>query len=196
VVDARAEWDRVSEELERGFGNEPHLVSVDQLLSFAPTTTTRRSWRDRTSIFYCRAFYRNRSRLVVVFLSEAYENKPWCSGVEFRAIRDIIKSRDQQRIMFVRMDDGVVEGTFSLDGAIDARQHTPQEVARMISALTYCPNLFLCIVRLFDRPSSGLANQTISRKFSPTSVHERPNTTENRGEPDTREQDDSTTYGT
>jgi hypothetical protein len=76
--------------------------------------------------------YRNRSRLVVVFLSEAYENKPWCAGVEFRAIRDNIKSGDQQRIMFVRMDDGVVEGTFSLDGAIDARQHSPQEVARMI----------------------------------------------------------------
>jgi hypothetical protein len=32
--------------------------------------------------------------------------------------------------------------------------------------------------------------------FSPTSVHERPNTTENRGVPDTREQDDSTTCTT
>jgi hypothetical protein len=76
--------------------------------------------------------YRNRSRLVVVFLSEAYENKPWCSGVEFRAIRDIIKARDQQRIMFVRTDDGTVKGTFSLDGALDARHHSPTEIAKMI----------------------------------------------------------------
>jgi hypothetical protein len=76
--------------------------------------------------------YRQRSRLVVVFLSEAYENKPWCSGVEFRAIREIIKSRDQQRVMFVRTDDGAVKGTFSLDGALDARNHSSDEIARMI----------------------------------------------------------------
>jgi hypothetical protein len=76
--------------------------------------------------------YRNRSRLVVVFLSEAYESKPWCAGVEFRAIRDIIKFRDQQRIMFVRMDDAAVRGTFTLDGAVDARHHSPNEIARMI----------------------------------------------------------------
>ena len=34
------------------------------------------------------------------------------------------------------------------------------------------------------------------RNFSPTSVHERPNTTENRGVPETREQNDSTTCRT
>src|SRR6266850_872054 len=34
------------------------------------------------------------------------------------------------------------------------------------------------------------------KNFSPTSVHERPNTTENRGGPETREQDDSTTCRT
>jgi len=48
------------------------------------------------------------------------------------SLRDIIRSRDQQRIMFVQMDDSAVEGTFSLDGAIDARQHSPDEIARMI----------------------------------------------------------------
>src|SRR5437773_1530072 len=40
-------------------------------------------------------------------------------------------------------------------------------------------------------PSLG-ANEN----FSPTSVQERPNTTENRGVPETREQDDSTTCRT
>jgi hypothetical protein len=76
--------------------------------------------------------YGNRSRLVVVFLSEAYETKPWCGGVEFRAIRQILMDRDQQRIMFVRMDDGAVKGTFRLDGAVDARRRTAEELARMI----------------------------------------------------------------
>jgi hypothetical protein len=76
--------------------------------------------------------YGNRSRLVVVFLSEAYETKPWCGGVEFRAIRQILMDRDQQRIMFVRMDDGAVKGTFRLDGAVDARHRTANEIARMI----------------------------------------------------------------
>lgn len=76
--------------------------------------------------------YRDRSRLVVVFLSEAYERKQWCAGVEFRAIREIIKSREGQRVMFIRMDDGAVQGVFSLDGAIDARNHSPHEIAQMI----------------------------------------------------------------
>jgi hypothetical protein len=35
------------------------------------------------------SIYRN-ARLNVVFLSEHYERKRWCSGIEFRAIRDII----------------------------------------------------------------------------------------------------------
>ena len=76
--------------------------------------------------------YGDRSRLLVVFLSEAYETKPWCGGVEFRAIRQILMDRDQQRIMFVRMDDGAVKGTFRLDGAVDARHRTADEIARMI----------------------------------------------------------------
>lgn len=76
--------------------------------------------------------YRDRSRLIVVFLCEAYERKEWCANVEFRAIRDIIKKRDTQRIMFVRMDEGAVKGTFSLDGAIDASRHSAEDVAHMI----------------------------------------------------------------
>ena len=76
--------------------------------------------------------YGDRSRLVVVFLSEAYETKPWCGGVEFRAIRQILMDRESQRIMFVRLGDGAVKGTFRLDGAVDARHRTADEIARMI----------------------------------------------------------------
>ena len=76
--------------------------------------------------------YGDRSRMVVVFLSEAYETKPWCGGVEFRAIRQILMNRESQRIMFVRVGDGAVKGTFGLDGAVDAQHRTADEIARMI----------------------------------------------------------------
>ena len=75
--------------------------------------------------------YRNRAKLIVVFLSADYKRKNWC-GIEFRAIRDIISERKNNRIMFVRTDDGVVEGVFATDGYVDARRHDAATLARYI----------------------------------------------------------------
>lgn len=75
--------------------------------------------------------YRNRSRLIVVFLCEKYQEKDWC-GIEFRAIKEIIKEREHEKLMFIKMDEGKVEGVFSTDGYIDGRAHTPAEVAGFI----------------------------------------------------------------
>ena len=75
--------------------------------------------------------YRNRSKLVVVFLSTDYQRKNWC-GIELRAIRDIIGEREHNRIMFVRTDEGAVEGVFATDGFVDARQHSPEALACFI----------------------------------------------------------------
>lgn len=75
--------------------------------------------------------YRNRSRLIVVFLCEKYQEKDWC-GIEFRAIREIIKERKDQRVMFIKMDDGQVDGVFSTDGYIDGRTHDTREMAAFI----------------------------------------------------------------
>lgn len=75
--------------------------------------------------------YRNRSKLVVVFLSSDYQRKDWC-GIEFRAIRDIIAQREHNRIMFIRTDDGDVEGVFATDGYVDARRFEPALVAQFI----------------------------------------------------------------
>ena len=49
-----------------------------------------------------------------------------------------------------------------------------------------------------DQPSPAWPRTQLEGRpnFSPTSVHERPNTIENRGVPETREQDDSTTCRT
>jgi len=69
--------------------------------------------------------------MIVVFLCAEYADKQWC-GLEWRAIRDIIKSKENERIMFVRFDDANVEGVFSIDGYIDANKFTPAQVADFI----------------------------------------------------------------
>ena len=75
--------------------------------------------------------YRNRSELVVVYLCEKYSEKQWC-GIEWRAIRDLIKIKKGNQIMFVRFDDAAIDGVFSIDGYIDARLHAPSKVAEFI----------------------------------------------------------------
>lgn len=75
--------------------------------------------------------YRNRSKLIVVFISADYERKNWC-GIEFRAIRDIIAERQHDRIMFIRTDDGAVEGVFATDGYVDARRFSSETIAGFI----------------------------------------------------------------
>lgn len=75
--------------------------------------------------------YRKRSALVVVFLCKEYAQKQWC-GLEWRAIRDIIKNRNDDQIMFVRFDDEPVEGLFSIDGYLDARTYSPENVAEFV----------------------------------------------------------------
>lgn len=76
--------------------------------------------------------YRNRSKLIVVFLGEDYQRKDWCD-VEFRAIREIIMGREDQRGMFVRVDDGAVDGVFRTDGYVDARRFVPAQIAQFIA---------------------------------------------------------------
>lgn len=77
------------------------------------------------------SIYRERSKLVVVFLCEKYQEKEWC-GLEFRAISEIIKKKDYGKVMFIKMDEGRVEGVFETDGYIDGNSHSPSEVAEFI----------------------------------------------------------------
>lgn len=75
--------------------------------------------------------YRNNSELIVVFLCAEYSKKQWC-GLEWRAIRDIIKAKENKRIMFVRFDNTDVDGVFSIDGYIDANKLSETEVSKFI----------------------------------------------------------------
>lgn len=75
--------------------------------------------------------YRNNADLVVVFLCKEYSHKQWC-GLEWRAIRDIIKSKENDKIMFIRFDNAEIEGVFSIDGYIDANHYSEEEVSKFI----------------------------------------------------------------
>ncbi|MCQ2038215.1 MULTISPECIES: TIR domain-containing protein [Stutzerimonas stutzeri subgroup] len=77
------------------------------------------------------SIYRKNSGLVVVFLCKEYAEKEWC-GLEWRAVRDIIKCKDDDRIMFIRFDSAEIDGLFSIDGYIDASKFSEEEVARFI----------------------------------------------------------------
>lgn len=75
--------------------------------------------------------YRHNSNLVVVFLCKEYAEKEWC-GLEWRAVRDIIKSKDNDKIMFIRFDSEEIDGVFSIDGYIDANKHPEEKIAQFI----------------------------------------------------------------
>jgi hypothetical protein len=76
--------------------------------------------------------YRNRSKLIVVFLCEKYQDKKWC-GLEFGAIREMIMEKEINKIMYIRLDAGHVDGVFNTDGYIDGTRFTSQQLANFIN---------------------------------------------------------------
>lgn len=75
--------------------------------------------------------YHDCSKLVVVFICRDYEQKEWC-GLEWRAIRDLIKKKRSQNLMLFRFDDAEMAGLLSIDGYIDLRDRTPEDAVRAI----------------------------------------------------------------
>ena len=75
--------------------------------------------------------YHDNSDLIVVFLSEDYASKE-CCGLEWRAIRDIIKQRRDATVMLLRLDQTPVPGLFGIDGYIDVALWPAAQVAEAI----------------------------------------------------------------
>lgn len=75
--------------------------------------------------------YLKNSDLIVVFLSDDYESKMWC-GIEWRAVRSFINSRNDETVMFVRADNATVPGVFAHDGYIDMAKFPPEQVAEFV----------------------------------------------------------------
>lgn len=76
--------------------------------------------------------YHDSSDLIVVFLSGDYAAKEWC-GLEWRAIRDIIKQRRDAQVMLLRLDQEPVPGLFGIDGYIDVTGWSPSQTAEAIT---------------------------------------------------------------
>jgi nucleoside phosphorylase len=82
---------------------------------------------------YLQTLYHDQSALIAVFLCADYERKDWCGGVEWRAVKDLIKRREGAAIMPLRFDNTEIPGLFSTDGYIWLGGHRdPAEVAALI----------------------------------------------------------------
>lgn len=75
--------------------------------------------------------YHDNSQLIVVFICAEYESKEWC-GLEWRAIRDLLKKGRNEDIMILRFDTDETSGLFSIDGYVDVSDRPPAEAAKMI----------------------------------------------------------------
>ena len=77
------------------------------------------------------SFYHDHAELIVPFLCADYERKEWC-GLEWRAIKDLIKRRQRQTIMPMRFDNTPIPGLYGSDGYVDLKSRTPQDAAELI----------------------------------------------------------------
>jgi hypothetical protein len=118
--EARPLVERISQELERRLGPNTYFYDNNYVSQLAQPSLD----------ILLQGVYR-RAKLDVVFLSTDYQKKDWC-GVEFRAVREIILARENSRVMFVRTDEGTVEGVFKTDGYVDARKFEPAKIADFI----------------------------------------------------------------
>jgi hypothetical protein len=80
---------------------------------------------------YLQHLYHDESELIAVFLSAHYERKEWC-GLEWRAIRDIIKQRRESSVVPVRFDNTEIPGLFSSSGYIWVGDREAEVIADLI----------------------------------------------------------------
>ena len=80
---------------------------------------------------YLQRLYHDESELIAVFLCADYERKQWC-GLEWRAVRDLIKQRQAATVMPLRFDETEIPGLFSIDGYVWVGGRSPQEIADLI----------------------------------------------------------------
>ena len=80
---------------------------------------------------YLQDLYLKQSRLLVFFLCEEYANREW-TGLEWKAARELLKRKEDARLMFLRLDNGSIPGLYSVDGYIDIRGLKDDEVAEDI----------------------------------------------------------------
>lgn len=78
--------------------------------------------------------YRTESDLIAIFLCEEYKKKRWCK-LEWRYVRQLISTADEDRIMFLSFDEvgaipeiGILDG----DGYVSIARRSAEEIAALI----------------------------------------------------------------
>jgi hypothetical protein len=71
------------------------------------------------------------TELIVAFLCKEYDMKLWC-GLEWRAIRELIRQKQDDRIMLLRLGDGEIACLLGLDGYLDISNMTADEIVSKI----------------------------------------------------------------
>src|ERR1017187_704465 len=77
---------------------------------------------------YLSKLYHDESDLIAIFLCEEYNMKEWC-GLEWRACRDLLKHKEDDRLMLLRLDGAEISGLYSIDGYLHIREMADAEVA-------------------------------------------------------------------
>ena len=80
---------------------------------------------------YLERIYRHDSHLVVVFVCEGYPQSNWC-GLEWRTVRDIVKSKSDTDVMFMRFTEVELPGLLSIDGWVNVGDQPPELAACLI----------------------------------------------------------------
>jgi biotin-[acetyl-CoA-carboxylase] ligase BirA-like protein len=80
---------------------------------------------------YLQEIYHDHSDLIAVFICSDYEHKEWC-GIEWRALRDLLKRKEASAIMPFRFDNTRIDGLFSIDGYISINGRSPEDIAALI----------------------------------------------------------------
>lgn len=80
---------------------------------------------------YLQPLYHDQSELVVVFICANYERKEWC-GLEWDAVLDLIKTRQDDRIMLVRFDNTEIVGLYSTHGYVWVEDRPPEVIGELI----------------------------------------------------------------
>ena len=70
---------------------------------------------------YLQNIYKKNALLVVVFLCGDYHRSEWC-GLEWRSVREVIKSKAERSIMVMRFDEVEIPGLLTIDGYLNLNQ--------------------------------------------------------------------------
>jgi CheY-like chemotaxis protein len=76
---------------------------------------------------YLQDIYLNKCEFIVVFISSDYEGREWCGNVEFRSIRELIKSGKKDKVILIKLENVDIKTIFSFDGFIDATEGIKNE---------------------------------------------------------------------